>query len=81
MTPDDIRERIEADIVDLIKQKVEAEEMSEERAQTLAQMILERLKPGMSLEELYKTLPHLDDHSQKSPTSSCRTFATMRTVS
>lgn len=62
MTPDDIREQIEADIVDLIKQKVEAEEMSEERAQTLAQMILERLKPGMSLEELYKTLPHLDDH-------------------
>lgn len=62
MTPDDIREQIEADIVDLIKQKVEAEEMSEERAQTLAQMILERLKPGMSLEELYKTLPHLDDN-------------------
>lgn len=62
MSPDDIREQIEADIVDLIKQKVEAEEMSEERAQTLAQMILERLKPGMSLEELYKTLPHLDDN-------------------
>lgn len=62
MTPDDIREQIEADIVDVIKQKVEAEEMSEERAQTLAQMILERLKPGMSLEDLYKTLPHLDDN-------------------
>ena len=62
MTPDDIREQIEADIVDLIKQKVEAEEMSEERAQTLAQLILERLKPGMTLEELYKALPHLDDN-------------------
>jgi hypothetical protein len=62
MTPDDIREQIEADIVDLIKQKVEAEEMSEERAQTLAQLVLERLKPGMTLEELYKALPHLDDN-------------------
>ncbi len=62
MSPDDIREQIEAAVVDLIKQKVEAEEMSEERAQQLAQSILERLKPGMSLEDLYKALPHLDDN-------------------
>lgn len=61
MSPDDIREQIEADIVDLIKTKVEAEEMTEERAQALAQMVLDKLKPGMSLEALYKTLPHLDD--------------------
>lgn len=61
MSPDDIREQIEADIVDLIKAKVEAEEMTEERAQALAQMVLDKLKPGMSLEALYKTLPHLDD--------------------
>ncbi len=61
MSPDDIREHIEADIVDLIKAKVEAEEMTEDRAQALAQTILDKLKPGMSLEELYKVLPHLDD--------------------
>jgi hypothetical protein len=61
MTPDDIREKIEADIVDLIKSKVEAEEMAEDRAQELAQTVLEKLKPGMSLEDLYKALPHLDD--------------------
>ena len=62
MTPDDIREHIEASVVDLIKQKVEAEEMTEERAQEIAQRVLELLKPGMSLEELYKALPHLDDN-------------------
>ncbi len=62
MSPDDIREQIEADIVDLIKVKVEAEEMTEDRAQALAQLVLDRLKPGMSLEDLYKTLPHLDDN-------------------
>lgn len=62
MSPDDIREQIEADIVDLIKSKVEAEEMTEDRAQALAQLVLDRLKPGMSLEEIYKTLPHLDDN-------------------
>ncbi|MCL4200663.1 hypothetical protein KJZ67_04995, partial [Patescibacteria group bacterium] len=62
MSPDDIREKIEADIVDIIKRKVEAEEMSEERAQQLAQMVLDKLKPGMSMEDLYRTLPHLDDN-------------------
>lgn len=62
MNPDEIREQIEASVVDFIKQKVEAEEMSEERAQLLAQSILDRLKPGMSLEDLYKALPHLDDN-------------------
>lgn len=62
MSPDDIREQIEADIVDLIKAKVETEEMTEDRAQALAQLVLDRLKPGMSLEEIYKTLPHLDDN-------------------
>ncbi len=68
MSPDEIRERIEAQVVDVIKQKVENEEMTEERAQQLAQRVLELLKPGMSLEELYKVLPKLDDNfSEVSP--------------
>ncbi len=62
MSPDDLREQIEADVVDFIKTKVEAEEMTEERAQQLAQTILDKLKPGMSLEALYKILPRLDDN-------------------
>lgn len=62
MTPDEIRETIEAAIVDVIKQKVESEEMTEERSQQLAQAVLSALHPGMSLEELYKALPHLDDN-------------------
>lgn len=61
MTPDDIREQIEAQVVELIRVKVENEEMTEERAQAIAQRILDYLKPGMSLEELYKALPKLDD--------------------
>ena len=57
MSPDDIRERIEAQVVDVIKLKVENEEMTEERAQELAARVLELLKPNMSLEDLYKALP------------------------
>ncbi|MEK7578094.1 MAG: hypothetical protein AAB492_05835 [Patescibacteria group bacterium] len=68
MSPDEIRERIESQVVDLIKLKVENEEMTEERAQQLAQRVLELLKPGMSLEDLYKALPKLDDNfSEASP--------------
>ena len=68
MSPDEIRERIESQVVDLIKLKVESEEMTEERAQQLAQRVLEVLKPGMSLEDLYKALPKLDDNfSEASP--------------
>lgn len=61
MSPDEIREQIEAQVVDYIKAKVEAEEMTEDRAQQMAQMVLNKLQPGMSLEDLYKALPHLDD--------------------
>lgn len=61
MSPDEIREQVEAEIVDFIKAKVEAEEMTEERAQELAQLVLDTLKPGMSLEEVYRALPHLDN--------------------
>jgi hypothetical protein len=61
MTPDAIREQIEAAIVDLIKAKVEAEEMTEERAQEIANRVLEVLKPGMPMEELYRAIAHLDD--------------------
>lgn len=62
MQADQIREKIEADIVELIKTKVENEEMTEERAQAIAQRVLDLLKPGMTLEALYKALPHLDDN-------------------
>jgi hypothetical protein len=62
MNADQIREKIEADIVELIKTKVENEEMTEERAQQIAQRVLDLLKPGMSLEDLYRALPHLDDN-------------------
>lgn len=62
MTPDAIREKIEADVVELIKTKVENEEMTEERAQAIAQRVLDLLKPGMELEELYRALPKLDDN-------------------
>lgn len=61
MSPDDIRQEIELKVVELLKQKVEEGTMTEERSQALAQLVLSALRPGMSWEELMKTIPTLDD--------------------
>lgn len=65
MTPDDIRQDIELKVVELIKEKLADGTMTEERAQEISQTVLDLLKPGMSLEELYKAVPKLDDRFQE----------------
>ena len=61
MSPDDIRQEIELKVVELLKQKVEDGTMTEERSQHVAKIVLDTLRPGMSLVELYKAIPTLDD--------------------
>ncbi len=61
MTPDEIREDIELAVVELIKEKTADGSMTETRAQQISQLVLDTLKPGMSLEELYKAIFTLDD--------------------
>lgn len=61
MTPDDMRQEIELKVVELLKEKVASGEMTEERSQQVAKLVLDTLRPGMSLVELYKAIPKLDD--------------------
>lgn len=61
MTPDDLRQQIELQVVELIKAKLGDGSMSEDRAQALSRIALETIKPGMSLEELVKAVAKLDD--------------------
>ncbi|OGG35632.1 hypothetical protein A2363_05170 [Candidatus Gottesmanbacteria bacterium RIFOXYB1_FULL_47_11] len=65
MTPDDLRQQIELQIVELIKAKLADGSMTEERAQQASQTVLDSLKPGMSLEELYQAVGRLDDVVQE----------------
>lgn len=65
MSPDDLRQRIELNVVELIKTKLADGTMTEERSQQISQMVLDTLKPGMNLEELYKAIPKLDDAAQE----------------
>lgn len=61
MSPDELREEIELNIVEFIKAKLESGEMTEVRGQQISQQVLVILQPGMSFEELYKAIARLDD--------------------
>jgi hypothetical protein len=61
MTPDQIREEIELAVVEMIKAKLADGTMTEERSQQISKIVLAALKPGMTLQELYKAIFTLDD--------------------
>jgi len=63
MTPDDIRQQIELQVVELIKARTAEENMTDERSQAISQRVLDLLQPGMSLEALYKAISKLDDNA------------------
>jgi len=62
MSPDDIRQQIELQVVELIKAKLADGTMTDERSQQLSERVLEILKPSMTLEELFRAIPKLDDN-------------------
>jgi polyhydroxyalkanoate synthesis regulator phasin len=61
MSPDEIREDIELQIVELIKKLLADGSITDERAQQLSQRVLDVLTPGLSMEQLYQAIPKLDD--------------------
>ncbi len=65
MTADELRQRIEQQIVELVQTKLADGTLSEERSQAISALALELLRPGMSLDELYKAVPKLDDSFQE----------------
>jgi hypothetical protein len=61
MSPDEIRQQIEFKVVEMLKDAIGKGTLTEDRAQTISQHVLSTLQPGMSLEELYRAIPKLDD--------------------
>lgn len=61
MSPDELRQQIELEVVELLSAKLDAAEMTDIRAKAIAQRVLDVLRIGMSFEELYKAIPTLDD--------------------
>jgi L-lactate utilization protein LutC len=64
-SPEEIKNHIQAQIVDLITRKLQSGEMEKERAKQIAQMILEKLSGQMSSEELIQVVPKLDDQFEE----------------
>lgn len=61
MSPDDIRQKIELAVVEMIKTSLTEGVLTDERAQELSQIVLDTLRPGMSFQELFTAIARLDD--------------------
>lgn len=61
MDAEEVRKKLELDILQIIEQKLTDGQMEVERAQAIARMVLERLHPPLSLGDIYKVAPTLDD--------------------
>ncbi len=61
MTPDELRQQIELEVVEFIRLKLDSGEITDVRAKQLAQRVLDVLQVGMTFEELYRAIPQLDD--------------------
>ena len=62
MDPEAYREKIERDILAILEEKLRNGQMDAERAKAIARMVLDKLHPPLTLEQIYQIAPTLDDH-------------------
>lgn len=61
MDPEEYRKNLEREIILIIQIKLERGEMSAERAQAIARLVLQKLHPPLTLEQIHQIAPTLDD--------------------
>lgn len=62
MDPEEYRKNLERNIISIIEQKLKNGQMDAERAKEIARMVLDKLHPPLTLEQIYEIAPTLDDH-------------------
>jgi len=62
MDPEVYRKKIESDILKIIEEKLKNGQMDAVRAKEIARMLLDRLHPPLTLEQIYTIVPTLDDN-------------------
>lgn len=62
MNTEEYRKKLELDILKIIEEKLTKGEMELERAQSIARMVLIKLHPPLTLEQIHQIAPILDDH-------------------
>jgi len=61
MDPEEYRKKIEQDILKILEEKLISGQMDAKRAQAIARMVLDKLYPPLTLEQIYAIAPTLDD--------------------
>ena len=69
MDSEEYRKKLEIDILKVIEEKLTNGQMSAERAQTIARMVLDKLHPPLTLEQIYAIAPTLDDEFRELSTA------------
>lgn len=62
MDAEEKRKKLETDILNIIAQKLKNGQIDIHRAQLIAKMLLDKLCPPLTLEQIYAIAPTLDDH-------------------
>lgn len=62
MDPEAYRKKLEFDILKIIKEKLQKGQIDADRAKAIARMVLDKLHPPLTLEQIYEIAPTLDDH-------------------
>ena len=62
MDPEDYRKKLELDILAIIEEKLRDGQMDMLRAKAIARMVLDKLHPPLTLEQIHQIAPTLDDH-------------------
>lgn len=62
MDAEEYRKNLEFKILEIIKDKLEEGQMDTDRARKIAKMVLDKLHPPLTLEQIHQIAPSLDDH-------------------
>lgn len=60
--PEAYRKKLELDILAIMEEKLRKGEMDAERARAIDRMVLDKLHPPLTLEQIHQIAPTLDNH-------------------
>ncbi|MCL5114018.1 MAG: hypothetical protein M1372_02505 [Patescibacteria group bacterium] len=69
MDSEGYRKKLEQDILAIIEEKLKNGQMDAERAKGIARLVLDKLHPPLTLEQIYEIAPTLDDHFKELATA------------
>lgn len=61
MLPEEYRKKIEYEILEIIEERLKAGDIDCERAKAISVVVLNKLHPPLTLEQIYEIVPLLDD--------------------